>query len=381
MRITDKVVALVLVGSFALLVAPPLVAQERPQQYFIAATTGVTLSLPASSSKGQNLYLDTNGKWAPLPGVRESAGVLTFTLSPAQLAGGKTIVLLGKPDWLVAEDAEPPKVTRALVDGREVAPSGETNLGWLEAAPQTFELFVADTQNPLDPNSICAHVGARTVRAGSPGLEFLPDPKDSKKGRIVCSLPRLGSLATQGAIRIVIQCDDFAPDLAECRAAFTFTVMQPPEIDLDKPPATTPDGIKIFVDTSLPGYENVECLLDGKLQTPGTTTYGPTWASAETPVAHWFCLVLPKPRKVSGIEISWANYQGTFWASDRYAIMTWDGKQWANALRISNNTEAQTSSHSFAPRTTDRILVWVPPGGNHPQRPDLMWVTEVKLLP
>jgi hypothetical protein len=262
-----------------------------------------------------------------------------------------------------------------------VPPSPEIDLGWLEAAPQTVELLVADRQNPIDPDSVCAYVGGRRIPAGGPGLEFMPDPKDNKKGRIVCSLPKLGAPEAQGVTRIAIQCDDFAPDAAECRTAFAYTVMQPPEVDLGKPAATMTDGVKIFVDSALPGYENVDCILDGKLQTPGTTTFGGTWASAETPVAHWFCLALPKPREVSGIEISWASYQGTFWASDRYAILTWDGKQWLSALRVSSNPEAQTSVHTFDPRTTDRILVWVPPGGNHPQRPDLMWVTEVKLLP
>ena len=392
--------AIVVILSHALV--RPVVAQERPTQYFISATTAVTLSLPAGPAKGQNLYRDASGKWAPLPDAHEAAGVLTFTLSPAQLDAGRTVVLLGKPDWLVADDTEPPKVVKVLVDGREVAPSAEIALGWLDAAPQTFELFVADAQNPLDPRSVCATVGGRTVSAGSPGLEFLPDSKDNKKGRIVCTLSKLDISEAQGAVRIAIECDDFAPDQAVCRTALTYTVLRPPEVDLGKPAATMPDGVKIFVDSALPGYENVECILDGKLQAPGTTTYGGTWASAETPVAHWFCLALPKPRKVSGIEISWANYQGTFWASDRYAILTWDGKprsnnsaasqpvqgaelergkHWLNALRVSNNPEAQTSTHTFAPRTTDRILVWVPPGGNHPQRPDLMWVTEVKLLP
>ena len=410
MHIARKIVACAIVVLVALAVASRLVAQvsgelaqpRTPAQYFIAATAQVTLSLPASPGGGQNMYRQAGGRWAPLPDAHEAGGVLTFTLSPAQLDAGRTVVLLGKPDWLVAEDNEPPKVTKVQVDGREVAPTAEINLGWLDIAPQTFEISVADTQNPLDVKSVCALVGGRTIRAGSPGLEFLPDPQDNKKGRIVCSLAKIGTAEASGTQQITIHCDDFAPDTTDCTITLSYTVTRLPEIELGKPAATTPDGVKVFVDSALPGYENVECILDGKLQTPGTTTYGGTWASAETPLAHWFCLALPKPREVSGIEISWANYQGTFWASDRYAILTWDGSprsnnpaasqpaqgaelergsQWLNALRVSNNPEAQTSVHSFAPRTTDRVLVWVPPGGNHPGRPDLMWVTEVKLLP
>ncbi|MBM4084143.1 MAG: hypothetical protein FJ272_05085, partial [Planctomycetes bacterium] len=81
---------------------------ERPVRYSIAATSGVTLSLPVAVGKGQHLYRDARGKWSPLPNVREEAGVVTFTLSAEQMAGGQTIVLLGKPDWLIADDSAPP---------------------------------------------------------------------------------------------------------------------------------------------------------------------------------------------------------------------------------------------------------------------------------
>jgi hypothetical protein len=169
--------------------------------------------------------------------------------------------------------------------------------------------------------------------------------------------------------------------MADLRAAVCFTVTRPPEIVLAKPAATTPDGIKVFLDSIYQGYENFECLMDGKLHEAGTTTYGCTWPSAETPVAHWMCFVLPKPRQVSGIEISWAAYESHNWTSERYAIMTWDGKEWVRALKVDKNPAARTSTHSFPAVTTDRVLVWAPAGGNHPKRPNLMWVTEVKLLP
>jgi len=360
----------------------PAAELEGGVRYLVRTTSKVTISLPAPGEEGQHLYRNAEGKWVPLPEVQEGPlETVTFTLSPEQLLAGSTVVLIGKPDWLVAEDSTPPKVERITVDGKNVAPAAEIDLGWLDAPPKTFDLLVRDTQNPLNAASVWATINGTLVRAGSPGLRFLPHPEDNKRGRIVCSLPKLKGGQPEGVIRIVVRCDDFAPDFADCTTTFTFTVTRPPQIDLSKPTATTPEGLKVFVDSIFPGYENVECIVDGELQTPGKTTFGSTWASAETDTAHWLCLVFPKPREVSGLEISWANYQGTFWTSSRYAIMTWDGQRWVSVLKVQNHPEARTSVHLFLPTTTDRVLVWVPPKGNHPRRPDLMWVTEVRLRP
>lgn len=354
---------------------------EQMAQYFVSATAQVTLTIPITASGQENLYRDARGKWVPLPNVKTTADTVTFTLSPEQLAGGRTTVLLGKPKWLVVDDTTPPHVTRVLVDGKNLKPTGTLDLGWLDVAPQNLEIHFADSQNPLDARSVYADIGGSTVRSGNPGFRFLPNLKDSKKGRIICALKELGLAEIEGVKRIVIHCDDFAPDESDSRTTFTFTVTRIPAINLDKPSATTADGIRIYVDSICPGYENVDCMFDGKLQVPGTTTYGSTWASGETSTAHWMCMIFPKAREISGIEISWANYQNTFWTAERYAILSWDGTKWVDAVRVQKNQPAQTSTHSFSPRTTDRILVWVPPGGNHPARPDLMWVTEVKLLP
>lgn len=366
----------------ALLCCVPAVGTfAQPAQYFISTTSEVTLTLPVSEKKGQHLYRDAKGRWVALPKAKEGNGTVTFTLTPDQLAAGRTVVLLGKPDWLVAEDSTPPKVVKVTVDGKTLPPTETVDLGWLDRAPRTLDLQVADTQNPIDLRSIYAEVGGKTVPAGSPGLSFKPDSTDRKKGRIVCSLEKLGVGGMEGSKKIVLHCDDYAPDEVSTRSTFTFTLTKLPEINFDKPSGRTVEGVSVYVDSICPGYENVDCMLDGKLQVPGTTTFGSTWASAETPAAHWMCFCFPKPREVTGLEISWANYQNTFWTSERFAIATWDGKQWVNTLRVQKNPAQQTTLHSFTTPSTDRILVWTPPGGNHPQRPDLMWVSEVKLLP
>lgn len=352
----------------------------------VQSTSQVTLALSALGNGGPHLYRNAAGRWVPLPQVEEGpGGTVTFTLSPEQLAGGSTVVVLGKPAWLVLEDTTPPQVRRITLDGREIAPAPEIDLGWLDMLPRRLVLEVQDAQNPLDPASVRALLNGTMVPAGSPGLRFYRDPKNPRRGRLVCALPKLIGGPSVEPIRLTLRCDDFAPDTADCTTAFSFTVSPVPLAELEhlpaEPAAITPEGVRIFVDSIHPGYEHLECLLDGRLQVPGMTSFGSTWPSEETPVAHWLCLVFPKPRPVSGLEISWAHYQDTFWTSRRFALLTWDGKKWLQALKVQNNLEAQTTVHAFRQVTTDRVLLWVPPGGNHPQRPYITWITEVKVQP
>jgi hypothetical protein len=92
---------------------------EGGARYLIQSTSQVTVSLPVSGAGGQHLYRNAEGQWVPLPNVQEGpAGTVTFTLSPDQLTAGGTVVLIGKPDWLVAEDSTPPQVERITIDGK-----------------------------------------------------------------------------------------------------------------------------------------------------------------------------------------------------------------------------------------------------------------------
>ena len=375
---TTGALAAAAVAASALWAGPAL----RPgTRYRVKTTTSVTISLPVNDPKGQHLYRSASGQWRELPKSEIKAGLLTFTLEPEQLHAGSTVLVIGKPDWLDLNDTTPPKVAKALVDGKPVPCDGKIDLGWIDRPPRSLELHVADSQNPLDPASVVASVDDTPLRPDGKKLQLHIQASDPKKARIVCSIPELTRGRSEGTTRLVVKCDDFAAHDAHCSVQLTFTVTRPPDIKLGKPAATAANGISIFVDSIHSGYENVECMVDGELQVPGTTTYGKTWASAETQADHWMCFVLPKPRQVSGMKIAWANYRDTFWAALRYDIMTWDGKQWRRALRVQDNPEKQTSTHTFPARTTDRVLVWVPSAGNHPERPNLTWVTEVTFLP
>jgi len=368
-----------------LLNCPAASAAEVPhtgRRLQLTTTSAVTVSLPVGEDlqAGQHLYRNAVGKWVALTNVQQKDGKLTFSLRPADLAAGRTTILLSKPDWLVLDDVSPPKVVAALLDGKKITWREDLELGWLDEAPKSFELHFADALNPIDPATLVVDLDGRQLPTAGSGVSFEIDPADKKKGRVVLDFTKMLVGPPRGTVRINIACDDFAVDEARLESSLAFTVTAAPEIESKAADATAPNGIRVFVDSIHKGYENVECLVDGELQTPGTTTYGGTWASAEGPDDHWVWFALPKRRQISGLEISWANFKDTFWAASHYDLMTWDGKRWQRAMRVQENPETRTSRHTFTPRQTDRVLIWVPAGGNHPGRPDLTWITEVKLL-
>lgn len=350
-------------------------------RYHVKTTTAITVSLPLGGAKGQHLYQDASGNWRELLGTIQQNNTFTFKLAPGQLRGGSTTLVIGKPDWLDLSDQTPPKTTGVTIDGKTFTGTSDIDLGWIDRAPRSVEVHVADERSPIDPSSIAATVNGATVRPDGRGFRAHVDPADPKKARMLCTVSHLTGDSPHGTTRITFQCDDFAADEAICAASVSFTVTRPPAIELDRPAATSPSGIKVFVDSTHSGYENVECMVDGELQAPGTTTYGKTWASSESDADHWVCFVLPEPRPVASVAVTWANYRNTFWTSRRYDIMTWDGKAWSRALRVQGNAEGQTSKHAFTSRQTDRVLIWVPGEGNHPQRPNLTWITEVAIHP
>ncbi len=372
-----------LIGGFlsmhAARAAEPVFAGKRLQ---LTTTSTVTVSIPfgKDAETGRHLYRDAEGRWAPLAAARDQDGSLTFTLNPADLDAGRTTVILGTPAWLNLDDSVPPRVVGARVDGRALDWGPNVELGWLDAAPVTVELEIRDEGNPINPASLRVAINGNYLPKTDRSARLEIDPGDRKRGKITLDLAGMPGKTPQGTVRIAVTVDDLAADDACLRTNLAYTVTAPPEIKLGEAAATAPNGIEIFVDSIYKGYENVECLLDGKLQEPGTTTYGGTWASEDAGVDHWLCVVLPEPKPIAGVEIGWAHYQDTFWTSARYDIMTWDGTAWQRALRVQGNPETRTSRHAFPVRTTDRIMIWVPAGGNHPERPDLLWVTEVTFL-
>lgn len=382
MRSNARVSALLVAGLLAAVAVQAAGPLSSGCLLRVAATSPVTVTLAAEPdwAAGEHFFRRTDGSWATLPGIAVKGGTVTFALTPAQMPSGQTMVILAKPAGVDLGDATPPRLVRALVDGREVAwPAGGLDLGWIEAAPRTLELHVADDQSDLDPDALSVTVNGTDRAAGTPGLRFVIDPANPRQGTFTCDLVTLLGKVPQGTVRLLVGIDDRAVDDQRLEAGLSFTASASPQVALTDATVTAPNGMKILVDSCYAGYDNIDCLVDGALQAPGSSTRGSTWASAETPADHWVCLILPAPRAVSEVAISWAHFGGVFCTSARFDIMTWDGQAWQRALRVQETPAEQTTRHRFESRTTDRVLIWVPAGGNHPSRPDLTWITEISL--
>ncbi|MDA1140693.1 MAG: discoidin domain-containing protein [Planctomycetota bacterium] len=346
--------------------------------YDIEAVAGLTLSIPVGEVQAQNLFRTPKGEWKELPNAQVKDGVLTFRLDAEHLHEGRVALLLGRPEWLDLNDDSPPEVIRVLVNGNPVQPQS-TDLGWVDELPKTFEAVFEDAKNPIDPSKARCLVNGREIQPDSKSVVFRKVEGNPKSASIVCSIPEVLGKERSSRITIVLLCDDYALDESDASVSLSFQIARPPT-SFEKPAAKSADGTAIFVDSIFKGYENVECLLDGKLQAPNTSTAGVSWASKDSDEGHWVCFQFPKPREFSGLKLFWANWKDTNWTSRRFEVMTWTGTKWQHAVRVQNNQPANSTSHKFETVETDRILIFQPSGGGHEGYQGIFWMTEVEFL-
>lgn len=93
-------------------------------------------------------YRAADGKWKPLK-TSTTATLTKFTLSPQDIGGGSTLVVVNKPAWMVLDDDKAPALMRILLDGQERKPE-ELDLGKIAQAPRELVFAVQDDKNPLD---------------------------------------------------------------------------------------------------------------------------------------------------------------------------------------------------------------------------------------
>jgi hypothetical protein len=355
-------------------------AEERVStgtSYSIEAAAGLTLSIPVVKGQGQNLFRTPNGEWKELPDAQVRDGVLTFKLEAEHLHEGRVALMLGRPEWLDLNDESPPEIKKVFVNGKPVKPS--TDLGWVDELPKTFEAVFEDAKNPIDLSKAQCLVNGREIKPDAKLVIFRKEEANPKRARFVCSIAEVLGKISSSKITIVLRCDDYALDESDTSVSLSFQMARPPT-SFEKPAAKSADGTAIFVDSIFKGYENVECLLDGKLQAPNTSTGGVSWASQDSDEGHWVCFQFPKPRKVSGLKLFWANWKNTNWTSRRFEVMTWAGTKWQQAVRVQNNQPANSTSHKFKTVETDRILIFQPSGGGHEGYQGIFWMTEVEFL-
>jgi len=74
------------------------------------------LTCAAASWSDGPFYRTAAGKWLPVRSV-VGGDTVRFSLSPADIGGSQTVVVLSRPAWMVLEDDQAPQITRLIVDG------------------------------------------------------------------------------------------------------------------------------------------------------------------------------------------------------------------------------------------------------------------------
>lgn len=173
--------------------------------------------MQAALAAPATVYMKTaDGKWVKLQGT-EDAGKVTLALKPEQIGSGETTIIINKPQWMVLEDTEAPKLAWAKLDGVEVKPEGG-DLGVIGKFPAVLSLGLKDNANPLGPQGTRAVLSPPAAALKSSVTELGP-PKPT--GRLSIEIPQLPA----GAYELAISVPDLSPQANRLDLIFRFRVI------------------------------------------------------------------------------------------------------------------------------------------------------------
>jgi len=355
------------------LVVSVAAAQEQAREpivsYVIQSTSPVTLTIPVAGPTERAWARGAEGKWHELePQMRE--GAVELRLGAEELHSGATVLVLDPPAWLNLQDAEPPRVLRFEVDGKDLGGTQQVSLRWVERAPRRILLEVEDAANPLDPGSIIVTAGGKLFRPGDAGVTFTA--AGERRGTLEVNIPRLAGVSVRDSGAVVLTIDDYALDYEGVARSVSWRV---------SPSTKLEDGTVLSVAsvTDASGWQNWSVVSDGEVMEQGDpTTAGVTWLSEPHDGPHGIKWQFPEPRKVSGVDLWWAYYQ-CYRTSVKYEVQTWDGEKWVTRVPVSGQSERQHSEHRFNAVETTRVRVFQPPMSGHPGRAEYMWLAEAQV--
>ncbi len=167
----------------------------------------VSVILLATCALGATVHLRlADGSWVELDAT-EQDGTVSFSLGPDQATGGRALVVINRPDWMVLEDETPPRVTGYSIGdlSRELDGVSELTLGALGDADwnRRVVIRVADNANPIDVDSL---------RLDMPGVFDVPvalvrEDREAHFAEIELDLSGAGPGAYSGTLEI----SDLAP--------------------------------------------------------------------------------------------------------------------------------------------------------------------------
>lgn len=157
------------------------------------------------------------GPWTEVTATEEG-GIVSFTLTPELAAGGRALVVINKPDWMVLDDAEAPRVIGYTVMGEtaELGPGASLDLGALTPEGMRIRLDLADDANPLD----VASVRLRVTGGDAAAVTVLTDDPETRAATVELDLSALGPGAYAGTVTVA----DLSPQANRAELPIRFSI-------------------------------------------------------------------------------------------------------------------------------------------------------------
>ena len=140
-------------------------------------------------------------------------------------------------------------------------------------------------------------------------------------------------------------------------------------------------GASASTESNYPGGYNPAPLIDGITARSNLHWTQHAWASRDNSQSHWVQIDLPKPTSVREVWIYWAIDSRRTHTSRHYTIvgLTRDGPR--ELLKVKDQSVRTVSLHTIAPTSVRAIRIEQPAQGGVAERPGIMWVREVCLIP
>lgn len=173
-----------------------------------------TLLATAAHAQG-TFYRSASGKWQPLK-TTTSGAVTKFSLSPDEVGGGETLIVVNKPAWMVLDDDTPPALVKVLLDNQEKTP-GQLDLGQIAAAPSELGFALKDDKNPLD-QSVTVLLNGQPLDAKQVTVAKL-----DKEGKYLRVGVRLGDNLPPAKYTLTATVADLSPARNACTLTLKFS--------------------------------------------------------------------------------------------------------------------------------------------------------------
>jgi hypothetical protein len=141
---------------------------------------------------------------------------------------------------------------------------------------------------------------------------------------------------------------------------------------------TSEPGVQVAADSTFGGYSTM-ALNDGVADGANLAWNEAAWASEDGPGEHWVRLAFPQPVAVEEVVIHW-NHEGGVTYTGRAGVILGEvatGQELPIANWKSKPGERMTRV-TFPRQMVKTLRVTQSPGSGAPERPGVMWVTEIE---